>query len=119
MGTDFILGLVVTLLIPLLAGAVAWGRIDAKIKDGEKDRNELTLRLDKMDETREGLKREYLTKEAHIMLCETSTLKVENTIRESADEVKGAVEETITDFQAVMKQMMDDMGRKIDKSNGG
>jgi len=105
----------------LAAGIGAYWKLKSKLDtQGRECELKFTGLEDDLKENDEEIQKVWskmLTNDGHSKECEIMNLKVEKAIKESGDAVKEKVEETMIDFQKVMKAQIDAVLAAI-KTNG-
>lgn len=98
----------------VVTGGIAWGRILARLDEGDTKMIELADKQKESDGVREGLKREYLTTKEHSLLCENVAMKIVNKINELFAPKFEQIEESI---QSNREMVLEEIGRWY-KTNG-
>lgn len=110
-------GQLVSLTVPLILIAVAWGKYSTKAKEHDADIERLYVKNQNIIDNCEVLKREYLSDSQHEMKCKVATMEIKQDIRDSADEIKDKVEETMVDFQKTMGEMFQKVLQEVKNNN--
>jgi len=94
----------------------SYWKLKSCIKENKHDIKEAVKGLDDVDEAIAGIVKTSMTKEAHGVLCENATLKIKEIIRDTTDEVKQHVDETMLTFQEKFGKMFEELGKKIEEN---
>jgi len=108
-----LIGQILSLLIPLLVLAVAWGKYAGKAKEHDEDIGRLYEKFKENDIVRNDLKKEYLSDAQHELKCKVATMEIKQDIRDTADEIKEKVEETMINFQEKFGDMFKDLVKEV------
>ncbi len=101
----------------LLAGGGGYWSLKAKVDALTRRDVEIEKDIDDGDKEVQKIWSKMLTTEGHKKECEIMNYKVERAIKESGDAVQDKVEETMVDFQNVMKAQLDEVLKAV-RANG-